>query len=94
MAMVVISCFIIWFYLTGQIPTRTWLPRSYRLPSASLAGIRISMSHLLLRKWRGEVLEKHSVPNQIKKATGISNRLLTVVTICLLYRDTDFFSLT
>ena len=79
MATVVISCFIIWFYLTGHIPPRTWLPRSYRLPSASLAGIRVSMSHLLLRKWRGGVLEKHSVPNQIRKATGIStNRLLTV----------------
>ncbi len=93
MAIAAVICFIIWFYLTGNIPPRTWPPRSYRIPSASLAGIRVSMSHLLLRKWRGEVLDKQSVPNQIRKATGTStNRLLTVTT-CLLYGDKDFFFL-
>jgi hypothetical protein len=64
----------------------------FRTPVSS--AFRVSMSHLLLRKWRGEVLEKDSVPNQIRKATGTStNRLLLSVTICLLYRDTDLFSL-
>jgi hypothetical protein len=52
---------------------------SYGASGGSLVGIRVSMSHLLLRKWRGEVLEKDAAPNQIRKAIGTStNRLLTV----------------
>jgi hypothetical protein len=44
------------------------------------------MSHLLLRKWRGEVLEKDVAPNQMRKATGTpTSRLLTVLLLVVYF---------
>jgi hypothetical protein len=44
------------------------------------------MSHLLLREWWGEVLEKDAAPNQIRKAIGTTtDRLLTVLLLVVYF---------
>ena len=40
--------------------------REEALPGAGLIGIGVSISHLLLRKRWGQVLEKESVPTEIR----------------------------